>query len=80
MFSEASPYDAVPEDGPNCRSVHKFDDKCGFPESKEKDTMTPTAATQRGTEQATDKAAIRPFHVDVPETELTELSRRVNAT
>jgi pimeloyl-ACP methyl ester carboxylesterase len=28
----------------------------------------------------TDKAAVRPFHVSVPETELTELRRRINAT
>src|SRR5579872_1034468 len=42
--------------------------------------MTPTATTQRSTEQATDKTAIRPFHVSVPETELTELRRRINAT
>ncbi len=42
--------------------------------------MTPTAATQRSIEHATDKTAIRPFHVNVPETELTELRRRINAT
>jgi len=30
--------------------------------------------------QATDKNAIRPFHVNVPEAELTELRRRINAT
>ena len=34
--------------------------------------MTPTTAT--------DKTAIRPFRVNVPETELTELRRRINAT
>ena len=27
-----------------------------------------------------DKTAIRPFHVNVPEAELTELRRRINAT
>ena len=27
-----------------------------------------------------DKSAIRPFHVDVPEAELTELRRRITAT
>src|ERR1700689_739293 len=42
--------------------------------------MTHTTATQRGTDQASDKTAIRPFHVNVPETELTELRRRINAT
>ena len=31
-------------------------------------------------EQAADKDAIRPFHVNVPEAELTELRRRINAT
>ena len=34
--------------------------------------MTPTTAT--------DKTAIRPFRVNVPEAELTELRRRINAT
>jgi pimeloyl-ACP methyl ester carboxylesterase len=42
--------------------------------------MTPTSATQERSEQATDKTAIRPFHVNVPEAELTELRRRINAT
>ena len=42
--------------------------------------MTPTA-TQQGSEQATDTTTvIRPFHVNVPEAELTELRRRINAT
>src|SRR3979411_2462290 len=40
--------------------------------SKDKETMTPTTAT--------DKTAIRPFRVNVPEAELTELRRRINAT
>src|ERR1700687_2401311 len=39
--------------------------------------MTQTSATQRGSEQAD---AIRPFHVNIPEAELTELRRRINAT
>ena len=42
--------------------------------------MTQTAATQRGTQQAPDKNALRPFHVNVPEPELTELRRRILAT
>ena len=42
--------------------------------------MTQTSATQRGIEQADDKNAIRPFHVNVPEADLTELRRRINAT
>jgi pimeloyl-ACP methyl ester carboxylesterase len=41
--------------------------------------MTP-GAPQRGGEQAADKSAIRPFHVNFPEAELTELRRRINAT
>jgi pimeloyl-ACP methyl ester carboxylesterase len=42
--------------------------------------MTQTIATQRSSEQTADKNAIRPFHVNVPEAELTELRRRINAT
>jgi len=40
--------------------------------------MTQTTATQRGHEQP-DKNAIRPFHVNIPEAELTELRTRINA-
>jgi hypothetical protein len=42
--------------------------------------MTQTSATQPNGEQAADKNAIRPFHVNIPEAELTELRRRINAT
>jgi pimeloyl-ACP methyl ester carboxylesterase len=42
--------------------------------------MTQTSATQQSREQTTDKTAIRPFQVNVPEAELTELRRRINAT
>ena len=42
--------------------------------------MAQPSATQQGGEQAADKNAIRPFHVNVPEAELTELRRRINAT
>ncbi len=42
--------------------------------------MTKTSATARGSEQAGDKTAIRPFRVNVPEEELTELRRRIKAT
>lgn len=42
--------------------------------------MTPTSATQRGSDQATDKNAIRSFHANVPEAELTELRKRIKAT
>ena len=41
--------------------------------------MTQTAVLQRG-EQTSDQNAIRPFQVDVPELELTELRRRIKAT
>jgi hypothetical protein len=44
------------------------------------DTMAQTSATQRGSEQADAKNAIRPFNVNVPEAELTELRTRINAT
>jgi pimeloyl-ACP methyl ester carboxylesterase len=42
--------------------------------------MTQDTWKQQRSEQATDKTAIRPFRVDVPEAELTELRRRINAT
>src|SRR5260370_30935405 len=45
--------------------------------TQEEDTMTQTSATQRGSEQAD---ALRPFNVNFPEAELTELHRRINAT
>src|SRR5690348_11872031 len=42
--------------------------------------MSRTTGTQPSTEQASDKNALRPFHVNVPEAELTELRRRILAT
>lgn len=42
--------------------------------------MTQTSATQRGAEQAGDKNAIRPFHVNVPEADLIDLRMRIKAT
>jgi len=39
-----------------------------------------TSAPQQGSNQPADKNAIRPFHVNVPEAELTELRGRINAT
>jgi len=42
--------------------------------------MTPTSATQERSERAADKTAIRPFDVNVPDAELTELVKRINAT
>jgi pimeloyl-ACP methyl ester carboxylesterase len=48
--------------------------------AQKENTRTQSSATQRSSEQAADKTAIRPFHVNVPETEVTELRRRINAT
>jgi len=42
--------------------------------------MTQTSATQPASEQASDKTAIRPFQVDFPKSELSDLRRRINAT
>jgi pimeloyl-ACP methyl ester carboxylesterase len=42
--------------------------------------MTQTSATPQGSKQIDHKNAIRPFHVNVPEAELTELRRRINNT
>src|SRR5579871_4643863 len=42
--------------------------------------MTSTTATQRSSERVSGESAIRPFSVNVPEAELTELRRRINAT
>ena len=42
--------------------------------------MAQTSAPPLGSNQATEKAAIRPFRVSVPESELTELRKRINAT
>src|SRR5215813_10161862 len=42
--------------------------------------MRETATTQPSTEQASEKNAVRPFRVNVPEAALTELRRRINAT
>src|SRR6266404_6159266 len=43
-------------------------------------TITASLAPQQNSGQAADKNAIRPFRVNVPEAELTELRRRINAT
>jgi pimeloyl-ACP methyl ester carboxylesterase len=42
--------------------------------------VTQTSGTQRSREQADDKNAVRPFHVNVADAELAELRRRINAT
>jgi pimeloyl-ACP methyl ester carboxylesterase len=56
-----------------------------FAESKSKTTqkektMTQSSATQRSSEQPSDKTSIRPFHLNAPEAELAELRRRIKAT
>src|ERR1700676_1770320 len=56
-----------------------------FADSKSKttekeNTVTQTSATQRGSEQAPDKTSIRPFRPNFPETQLTDLRRRIKAT
>jgi len=43
--------------------------------AQKENTMTQTSATQ-----AADKTTVRPFHVNVPEAELTGLRRRINST
>jgi pimeloyl-ACP methyl ester carboxylesterase len=43
-------------------------------------TVTQTSATQRGNDQADEKTAIRRFHLNIPEADLTDLRRRINAT
>jgi len=42
--------------------------------------MTPATVTERRSDQTAAKTEIRPFQVNVPEAELTELRRRINAT
>jgi pimeloyl-ACP methyl ester carboxylesterase len=42
--------------------------------------MTQPTVTQQGGKQPGDRNAIRPFHVNVPEAELTELRKRIKAT
>jgi hypothetical protein len=42
--------------------------------------MTQTSATSQGSKLTADRDAIRPFHANVPEAELTESRRRVQAT
>jgi pimeloyl-ACP methyl ester carboxylesterase len=61
----------------------KFDNHAGTQKSKitqKENTMIQTSATQQGGKQVADSNAIRPFHVNIPEAELTELRRRINAT
>jgi len=51
-----------------------------FRTTRKENTMAQTSAAQQGSQQAADNSAIRPFRVNVPEAELTELRRRINAT
>ncbi len=41
---------------------------------QEEETVTQTSAT----EQAADKTAIRPFHFEAPQADLTDLRKRIN--
>src|ERR1700722_6837540 len=54
-----------------------FRQKAQFHKYSQENAMTPTSA---GGDQAADKNAMRPFHVNIPEAELTELRRRINNT
>ena len=40
-------------------------------------TVAPTSVTQARSDQAVTEDTIRPFHMNVPEAELTELRRRI---
>src|SRR5258708_26263902 len=56
-----------------------------FADSKSKttqaeETMTQTSAIQPATGQAADQTAIRPFHFEAPQADLTDLRKRVTAT
>jgi pimeloyl-ACP methyl ester carboxylesterase len=51
-----------------------------FADSKSQTTQKENTMTQTSAAQQRSEDAIRPFHVNFPETELTELRRRVNAT
>ena len=48
--------------------------------TREEDTMSESSATKRASDQTTDNTTIRPFHVNFPESELTDLRKRINAT
>src|SRR4030081_2868509 len=48
--------------------------------TQEEDTVTQAIGTPQGSKQAADKNAIHPFHVNVPEAELTDLRSRINST
>ena len=48
--------------------------------NQKKSNILQTPARQQSIEQSSDKVAIRPFRVNVPEAELAELRRRIKAT
>jgi pimeloyl-ACP methyl ester carboxylesterase len=52
--------------------------KAQLPNGTQANNTVPVIPREAG--EATDNTAIRPFHVNVPEAELTELRRRINAT
>src|SRR6185369_10585183 len=54
--------------------------KESIPNYPKEGVMTQTGAAQQGSQQGTENIAIRPFQVNIPEAELTELRRRINAT
>src|SRR5438045_2654232 len=47
---------------------------------QKEETMTTAVALQEDINRADDKNDIRPFHINVPEAELTELRTRINNT
>src|SRR2546425_2120198 len=61
------------------RIGHAFADSKSETTPKE-DTMTEASGTKRASEETTDNTTIRPFHVNVPEADLTDLRRRIKAT
>src|SRR6185503_256067 len=49
-------------------------------QDEEENNMTQTSATQVGSEQTADNTAIRPFHFEAPQADLTDLRKRISAT
>ena len=50
------------------------------PYSEKEATVSQISPTQQVSKQTDDRNAIRPFHVNVPDADLTDLRRRINAT
>src|SRR6202171_6420292 len=61
----------------NRTSPHRSSTNQKCKTTQKEDPMTQSSATQRGSEQVD---AIRPFQVNVPEADLTDLHRRIQAT